>query len=31
MTLKHHWAKRYLGRIADAKVNLARNRLKSYV
>jgi hypothetical protein len=31
MALKHHRAKRSLGRIADAKVNLARNRVKSYL
>ena len=31
MTLKHHWAKRYLGRVADAKVNLARSRVRSFL
>ncbi|GEM_PF-369750 len=30
-TIKHGWAGRYLGRVADAKVNEARRRLRGFL
>jgi len=31
LTVKHGWVSRYVGRVADAKVNRARNLVKSFL